>query len=119
MGCRYRPDQIPNDISVIWEKTHKIYDEILFPEEMGNISIYTEMGRFMLATYDALITKVNHEKHIYKEYIGVYSRAANPMRLAIYWAYHHITVLGKENDICDHVYDVTGFLCEKCDKCYR
>jgi len=51
---------------------------------MGNISIYTEMGRFMLATYDALITKVNHEKHIYKEYIGVDSREANPMRLAIY-----------------------------------
>ena len=74
------------------------------------------MGRFMLAPYGALITKVIHEKHIYKEYIGVDSCAANLMRPAIYGAYHHITVLGKENDICDHVYDITGFLCENCDK---
>ena len=119
MGCRYRPDQIPNDISVIWEKTHKIYDEILVPEGIGNISIYTDLGRFMLASYGVLISKVIHEKYIYKEYICVDSCEPNLMRPAIYGAYHHITVLGKENDICDHVYDVTGFLCEKCDKCYR
>ena len=116
VGIAYKPEQMPNDISVIGENVHKIYKEILVPEGMGNISIYTEMGRFMLAPYGALITKVIHEKHIYKEYIGVDSCAANLMRPAIYGAYHHITVLGKENDICDHIYDVTGFLCENCDK---
>ena len=116
VGIAYKPDQIPNDIGIIGENVRKIYEEILKPEGMGNISIYTEMGRFMLAPYGALITKVIHEKHIYKEYIGVDACAANLMRPAIYGAYHHITVLGKENDNCDHVYDVTGFLCENCDK---
>ena len=116
VGIAYKPDQTPNDIAVIGENVHKVYDEILVPAGMGDISIYTEMGRFMMAPYGALVTRAIHEKHIYKEYIGVDACAANLMRPAIYGAYHHITVLGKESAPCDHKYDVTGSLCENCDK---
>ena len=83
---------------------------------MDDVEIYTELGRFMLAPYGALITTAIHEKHTYKEYIGVDACAANLMRPAIYGAYHHITVLGKEDQPCDHKYDVVGSLCENSDK---
>ena len=83
---------------------------------MGDVAIFTELGRFMLAPNGMLIAKAIREKHIYKEYIGLDACAANLMRPAIYGAYHHITVLGKENEPCDHKYDVTGGLCENCDK---
>ena len=116
VGIPYTPDKEPNDIAVIGEGVHKKFDEILVPAGLGDVSIYTEMGRFMLGPYGCLVTKAIHEKHIYKEYIGVDACAANLMRPAIYGAYHHITVLGKENAPCDHVYDVTGSLCENCDK---
>ena len=116
VGVNYTPDQEPNDIRVIGEGVHKVYDEILVPAGMGDVAIYTEMGRFMLAPYGCLVTQAIHEKHTHKEYIGVDACAANLMRPAIYGAYHHITVLGKENAPCDHVYDVTGSLCENCDK---
>ena len=94
----------------------KAYEEILIPAGMGDVSLCTELGRFMLAPYGHLVTRVLHEKHIYKEYIGVDACAANLMRPAIYGAYHHITVMGKENAPHDHMYDVTGSLCENCDK---
>ena len=94
----------------------KAYEEVLTPEGMDDVAIYTEMGRFMLGPYGCLVTKAIHEKHIWKEYIGVDACAANLMRPAIYGAYHHITVLGKEDAPADHVYDVTGGLCENCDK---
>lgn len=116
VGVAYKPDQTPNDIKVIGEGVHKVYDEVLVPAGMGDVSIYTEMGRFMLAPYGCVVTKAIHEKHIYKEYIGVDACAANLMRPAIYGSYHHITVLGKEDAPCDHVYDVVGSLCENCDK---
>ena len=116
VGIPYTPDKEPNDIRVIGEGVHKAYDEVLVPAGMGDVAIYSEMGRFMLGPYGCLVTKAIHEKHIYKEYIGVDACAANLMRPAIYGAYHHITVLGKENAPCDHVYDVTGSLCENCDK---
>ena len=83
---------------------------------MSDVSIYTEMGRFMLAPHGLLVTRAIHEKHIYKEYIGVDACAANLMRPAIYGAYHHITVMGKETEPCDHKYDVVGSLCENSDK---
>ena len=70
----------------------------------------------MMGPYGALVTTAINEKHTHKEYIGVDACAANLMRPAIYDAYHHITVLGKENSACDHTYDVTGSLCENCDK---
>ena len=116
VGVAYKPEQTPNDIAVIGEGVHKVYDEVLTPAGMGDVAIYTELGRFMLAPYGCLVTKAIHEKHIYKEYIGVDACAANLMRPAIYGAYHHITVAGKEDAPCDHKYDVTGSLCENSDK---
>ena len=116
IGIPYKPDQEPNDISVIGAGVHEMYDKILVPAGLGDVAIYCEMGRFMLGPYGCLVTKAIHEKHIYKEYIGVDACAANLMRPAIYGAYQHITVLGKENAPCDHTYDVTGSLCENCDK---
>jgi len=116
VGIAYKPDQEPNDIKAIGAGVEQVYNDILVPAGMGDIAIYTEMGRFMLAPYGALITQAIHEKHIYKEYIGVDACAANLMRPAMYGAYHHITVLGKEDAPCDHKYDVTGSLCENNDK---
>lgn len=116
VGIPYRPDQKPNDIFAIGEGVRQAYQKILAPEGMDDIAIYTEMGRFMLGPYGALVTTAIHEKHIYKEYIGVDACAVNLMRPAMYGAYHHITVLGKEEEPCDHRYDVTGSLCENNDK---
>lgn len=116
VGIPYTPDKEPNDILAIGEGVHKVYQEVLEPAGLGNISIFTELGRFMLAPYGHLVTQAIHEKHIHKEYIGVDACAVNLMRPAMYGAYHHITVLGKENAPCDHTYDVTGSLCENNDK---
>ncbi len=116
IGVPYRPDQEPNDIFVIGEGVRKAYEEVLAPAGMGDVAIYTELGRFMLAPYGCLVTRAIHEKHTYKEYIGVDACAANLMRPAMYGAYHHITVMGKENAPCDHKYDVVGSLCENNDK---
>lgn len=116
VGIPYTPDKVPNDILKIGEGVHKVYKEVLEPAGLGNISIFTELGRFMLAPYGHLVTQAIHEKHIYKEYIGVDACAVNLMRPAMYGAYHHITVLGKENAPCDHTYDITGSLCENNDK---
>lgn len=116
VGIPYRPEQTPNDIAVIGEGVRKVYEEVLVPAGMGNVALFTEMGRFVTGPYGALVTKVLHFKHIYKEYVGVDACAANLMRPAMYGAYHHITVLGKENEPCDHTYDVTGGLCENNDK---
>lgn len=116
VGVAYRPDQEPNDIMAIGEGVRQAYEEVLIPAGMDDVAIYTELGRFMLAPYGALISQAIHEKHIYKEYIGLDACAANLMRPAMYGAYHHITVLGKENEPCDYKYDVTGGLCENNDK---
>lgn len=116
IGIPYRPDQKPNDIRVIGEGVRKVYEEVLIPAGMGDVAIYTELGRFMLGPYGHLITKVIHEKHTHKEYLGVDACAVNLMRPAMYGAYHHITILGKEEEPGDHKYDVTGSLCENNDK---
>ena len=116
VGIPYKPDQEPNDIRVIGEGVRKVYEEVLVPAGMGDVALYTEMGRFMLGPYGCLVTTAIHEKHTHKEYIGVDACAVNLMRPAIYGAYHHITVMGKEDAPCDHKYDVTGSLCENCDK---
>lgn len=116
VGIPYRPEQTPNDIAAIGEGVRKVYEEVLTPAGMGNVALFTEMGRFVTGPYGGLVTKVLHFKHIYKEYVGVDACAANLMRPAMYGAYHHITVLGKENEPCDHTYDVTGGLCENNDK---
>ena len=104
VGIPYTPDQEPNDIFAIGEGVHKVFDEVLVPAGMGDVAIYTEMGRFMMGPYGALVTTAINEKHTHKEYIGVDACAVNLMRPAMYGAYHHITVLGKENDMGDLVY---------------
>lgn len=116
IGIPYLPDVEPNDIAVIGENVRKVYDEVLTANGMGDVAIYTELGRFMLAPYGCLVTKAVHEKHTYKEYIGCDACAVNLMRPAMYGAYHHITVAGKENEPCEFKYDVTGSLCENNDK---
>lgn len=116
VGIAYQPDQTPNDIRAIGEGVHKVFDEILGSAGLGDTAIYTEMGRFMTGPYGCLVTKAVHEKHTYKDYIGVDACAANLMRPAMYRAYHHITVMGKENEPCDYKYDVVGSLCENNDK---
>ena len=116
VGIPYRPGETPNDIKVIGEGVKEAYERILIPAGMGDVAIYTEMGRFMMGPYGALVTKAIHEKHIHKEYIGVDACAVNLMRPAMYGAYHHITVLGREDAPCDHQYDVAGSLCENNDK---
>ena len=116
VGVAYKPEQTPNDIYAIGEGVHQAYDEVLVPAGMDDVAIFTEMGRFMLAPYGCLVTKAIHEKHIYKEYIGVDACAVNLMRPAVYGSYHHITVLGKEEAPCTETYDVVGSLCENCDK---
>ncbi|MEE1032371.1 MAG: diaminopimelate decarboxylase [Ruminococcus sp.] len=116
IGIPYKPDQEPNDIRVIGQGVKRVYDEVLVPAGMGDVAIYTELGRFMMGPYGCLVTKAIHEKHTHKEYIGCDACAVNLMRPAMYGAYHHITVMGKENEPCDHMYDVTGSLCENNDK---
>ena len=116
VGVPYLPDQPANDIAVIGEGVRRAYEDILVPAGMGDVSLCTELGRFMLAPNGHLVTRVLHEKQTYKDYIGVDACAANLMRPAMYGAYHHITVMGKEDQPCDHQYDVTGALCENNDK---
>ena len=116
VGVPYLPEQAANDIAVIGEGVRRAFEEILVPAGMGDVAIYTELGRFMLAPYGHLVTRVCHEKHTHKEYLGVDACASNLMRPSMYGAYHHITVMGKENTPCDHKYDVVGALCENSDK---
>ena len=116
IGIPYKPEQEANDIHVIGEGVRKAYEEILTPAGMGDVAIYTELGRYMAGPYGCLVTKVIHEKHTHKEYVGCDACAVDLMRPAIYGAYHHITVAGKEKESCDYKYDVTGSLCENNDK---
>lgn len=116
IGVAYRPEQEPNDILAIGDGVRKAYEAILVPAGMGDVSIYTELGRFMMAPYGHLVTTAIHEKHTHKDYIGCDACAVNLMRPAMYGAYHHITVMGKEEETCDHKYDVVGSLCENNDK---
>ena len=116
VGIPYSPDQTPNDIMAIGQGVYRVYDEVLVPAGMDQIAIYTEMGRFMMGPHGGLVTRAIHAKHTYKNYIGVDACAANLMRPAMYGAYHHITVLGKEDAPLTEVYDVTGALCENNDK---
>ena len=116
IGIPYTPDKEPNDIFVIGEGVRKAFEEVLVPAGLGDVKIFTELGRYILAPNGHLVTRAIHEKHTHKEYIGVDACAANLMRPAIYGAYHHITVMGKEKEPCDHMYDITGSLCENNDK---
>lgn len=116
VGVPYLPSQEPNDISVIGDGVRKAYEKVLIPAGMGDTEIYTELGRFMLAPYGCLVTRAVHEKHTYKEYIGVDACAVDLMRPAMYGSYHHITVMGKEHEPLCCKYDICGSLCENNDK---
>ncbi len=116
IGIPYYPDQLSPNIDIIAAGVREAYNEVLVPAGMGDVRIFTELGRYMLGPYGCLLTRAIHEKHIYKEYIGVDACACNLMRPAMYGAYHHITVLGKEDAPHDHLYDVVGSLCENNDK---
>ncbi|MGM9522537.1 MAG: diaminopimelate decarboxylase [Oscillospiraceae bacterium] len=116
IGIPYYPDQIAPNIEVISDGVREAYNDILVPAGMDDVKIFTELGRYMLGPYGCLLTRAVHQKHIYKEYVGVDACACNLMRPAMYGAYHHITVLGKENEPQDHLYDVVGSLCENNDK---
>lgn len=116
VGIPYLPDQEPASIFAVGEGVRRAYEEILVPAGMGDVAIFTELGRFMTGPYGCLIARAVHEKKTHKDYIGLDACAANLMRPAMYGAYHHITVLGKEKAPCNHMYDVTGGLCENNDK---
>ncbi|NCB74861.1 MAG: diaminopimelate decarboxylase [Clostridia bacterium] len=116
IGIPYREDQMSADIADIGDRVRKVYNQILVPAGMGDIALYSELGRFMLAPFGHLITTALHQKHIHKDYIGVDACACNLMRPAMYGAYHHITVMGKESAPADHLYDIVGGLCENNDK---
>ena len=116
IGVPYRPEEESNDIALIGEGVRRKFQEILVPAGMGDVELCSELGRFMTAPYGCLVTKVLHFKHIYKEYAGVDACAADLMRPAVYGSYHHITVAGKEDAPCTQRMDVTGSLCENCDK---
>lgn len=116
VGVPYRPEDKAADILLIGQGVKQAFEDVLAPAGMGNVKLCSELGRFMLAPYGCLITKAIHEKHTHKEYIGVDACACDLMRPAMYGAYHHITVAGKENAVCDHLYDVVGSLCENNDK---
>ena len=116
IGVPYRPEEETNDIALIGEGVRRKFEEILVPAGMGDVRLCSELGRFMTAPYGCLVTRVLHFKHIYKEYVGVDACAADLMRPAVYGSYHHITVAGKEDAPCNRMVDVTGSLCENCDK---
>ena len=116
IGIPYREDQMPADILDIGDRVRKVFNQILVPAGMGDVALYSELGRFMLAPYGCLVTTALHQKHIHKEYIGVDACACNLMRPAMYGAYHYITVMGKETAPADHLYDIVGGLCENNDK---
>ena len=116
VGIPYKLDQKPADIEAIGQGVKEAYERILTPEGMDDVAIFTELGRFMMAPYGGLVAKVLHFKHTWKEYVGLDACACNLMRPAMYGAYHHITVLGKENAPVAGVFDVTGGLCENNDK---
>ena len=115
VGVNYKPEQEPNDIAIIGEGVHRVFDAILKPTGLGHVKIYTELGRFMLASHGLLVTRVTHKKKTYRTYVGVDASAVNLLRPAMYGAYHHITNMDRPDGPTE-VVDVVGSLCENNDK---
>ena len=115
VGVNYEPEQEPNDIAIIGEGVHRVFDAILKPAGLGHVKIYTELGRFMLASHGLLVTRVTHKKKTYRTYVGVDASAVNLLRPAMYGAYHHITNMDRPEGPTE-VVDVVGSLCENNDK---
>jgi diaminopimelate decarboxylase len=115
IGIPYRPYEKETDIRYIGEEVKREYDNIVAPSGL-KLRIFTELGRYITGPFGYLVTRAIHKKETHKKYIGVDACACNLMRPAMYGAYHHITVMGKENDPLTNVYDVVGSLCENNDK---
>lgn len=116
VGIPYRPEDNEFDFKALSDSIHKLYDEIIVSSSLSPLKITFEMGRSITGPYGYLVSRVRHVSHKYKDYVGLDASMADLMRPALYGAYHHITVLGKEHAMCDHMYDVTGSLCENNDK---
>lgn len=116
LGIPYKPDQKKVDYNEIAQKIRKIYDAVIVPAGLDPLEICWECGRPITGPYGWLVSTAIHEKHIYRDYIGLDSCMADLMRPGMYGAYHEVTVSGKENAPKDHIYDVVGSLCENCDK---
>lgn len=116
IGVPYHPSESPADIMVIGQGVKQAFDEVLVPAGLDKLAIVAELGRFMLAPYGHVVATAIRRKEIHKNYIGLDACAVNLMRPAMYGAYHHITVAGKENHPHDQTYDVVGGLCENNDK---
>ncbi|MBQ3108037.1 MAG: diaminopimelate decarboxylase [Clostridia bacterium] len=115
IGIPYRPEEQKTDIFMVGAAVKQVYDEVFGGTDM-KVRLFAELGRYITGPFGCLVTHAIHEKDIYKHYIGLDACAANLMRPAIYGSYHHISVMGKEHLPHDRVYDVTGGLCENCDK---
>ena len=116
IGIPYKLDQVAVDLDIVSRGIRKHYEEMIEGEGLGPLDLYMECGRIITGPYGYLVSRVRHIKNIYKDYVGLDACMANLMRPALYGAYHHITVIGKQGAPCDHVYDVTGSLCENNDK---
>ena len=116
LGIPYRPDELPVDLKMVGDGIKKLFWEIMVPSGLGNARLAMESGRAMTGPAGWLVSTVLHKKNTYKNYIGLDACMSDLMRPALYDAYHHITVLGKEDAPCDEIYDVTGSLCENNDK---
>lgn len=116
LGIPYRPDDLPVDLKMISDGIKNRFFEIMVPAGLGNVRLAMESGRAMTGSAGWLVSTVLHKKNTYKSYVGLDSCMSDLMRPALYDAYHHITILGKEDAPCDEIYDVTGSLCENNDK---
>tara|TARA_Y100000310_G_scaffold307820_1_gene350241 strand:- start:3646 stop:4920 length:1275 start_codon:yes stop_codon:yes gene_type:complete len=116
MGIPHKPEDKALDYNKLAQEIKELYDEIIVKNKLGALKVFMEYGRVITGPYGYLVTRVLHLKHTYKDFVGCDACMANFMRPAIYGAYHHITVLGKEHEAPTRVYDVTGSLCENNDK---
>lgn len=119
IGVGYRPEDVPVDIAAVGAGVHSVYEEVLVPAGLGDVTLAAELGRWMLAPAGGLVTRVIHEKVTYRDYLGVDACASNLMRPAVYGAYHHITVMGHEGEPATRRYNVVGRLCENSDQFAR
>lgn len=116
IGIPYRPEQEAMDLEYLSQLVREMYEKTIIPAGLDPLNIFFECGRMVTGPYGYLVTKAVHHKDTYRHYIGVDATMANLMRPGMYGAYHHITVLGKEDAPHDHIYDVVGGLCENNDK---
>jgi diaminopimelate decarboxylase len=116
IGIPYRPEDKPCDIEAVGDGIRQAFEEVLMPSGLGDVAVYTELGRYMTGPYGCLVTTAVHQKHIYKDYVALDACAVDLLRPAMYKAYHHITVMGKQDAPCCRKYDITGSLCENNDK---